>query len=72
MKDTNYLTTAALPAREPGRPWPIAEAAQYLSVSSKTLTRLAAAGKLKLIRIGTGRGRVLVPDAELRRIAEGR
>jgi excisionase family DNA binding protein len=58
--------------RAPGRPWGLREAAEYLGVSERTITRLAEAGKLKLIRLGTGRGRVLVPDAELHRLAEGK
>jgi excisionase family DNA binding protein len=58
-------------AREAGRPWPLLEAAEYLNVSTRTLTRLAEADQLRLVRLGLGRGRVLVPDSEVRRLAEG-
>lgn len=58
------------PSRTPGRPWSLSDAADYLGVSPRTLTRLADSGRLRLIRVGLGRGRVLVPDAELRRLAE--
>jgi len=66
-------TTETAAPRAPGRPWPLREAAAYLGVSERTITRMAEAGKLKLLRIsGTGgRGRLLVPDQELRRLAEG-
>jgi excisionase family DNA binding protein len=53
----------------PGEPWTLAEAARYLKVSQRTLSRLNQAGRLRLIRVGTRRGRVLVPDAEVQRIA---
>jgi excisionase family DNA binding protein len=58
--------------RAPGKPWALTEAAEFLGVSAKTLSRLAEAGKLRLLRLGTGRGRVLIPDAEVKRVAEGR
>ena len=64
--------TQPVPARAPGRPWPLAEAAEYLGVSARTLMRMAEADKLKLLRLGTGRGRVLLSDAEVKRIAEGK
>jgi excisionase family DNA binding protein len=60
----------SMPARSPGRPWSLIEAAEFLHVSTKTLTRLADAGRLKLIRIGTSaRGRILISDSEVRRLA---
>jgi hypothetical protein len=52
----------------PGQPWTLAEAAWYLQVSQRTLSRMNEAG-LRLIRVGPRRGRVLVPDAEVQRIA---
>jgi len=66
------MPTAAelTPTRPPGQPWSLAEAAEFLGVSPRTLTRLAEGGRLRLARIGLGRGRVLVPDAELRRLAD--
>jgi excisionase family DNA binding protein len=63
--------TEPIPTRPPGQPWPLALAAQYLDVSPKTIMRMAEAGKLKILRLGIGRGRVLIPDSELRRIAAG-
>lgn len=57
------------PAREhrPGQPWSLPEAARHLGVSVRTLTRLEKRGKLRLIR-EIGR-RVMVPDAEVQRLA---
>jgi excisionase family DNA binding protein len=56
-------------ARAPGKPWSLSDAATYLGVSKRTITRMAEAGRVRLLRLGTGRGRVLLPDSELRRIA---
>jgi excisionase family DNA binding protein len=66
------MTTRAeqAPPKAPGQPWSLAEAAEFLGVSPRTLTRLADGGQLRLVRIGVGRGRVLVPDSELQRLAE--
>jgi excisionase family DNA binding protein len=55
----------------PGQPWSLAQAAEFLGVSPRTITRLAESGRLRLVRIGLGRGRVLVPDSEVRRLADG-
>jgi excisionase family DNA binding protein len=57
---------ATVPPREPGRPWPIAEAAEFLCVSERHLARLGKAGKVRLLRFGR---RVLLSDAEVRRLA---
>ena len=65
------MTTTA-PARTPGQPWTLREAADFLQVSDRTIARLIEAGKVKATRLGLGRGRVLIPDAEIRRIAEAR
>lgn len=54
-------------AREPGKPWELTDLASFLSVSKKTLERAIKAEKLKAIRINR---RVLVPDGEVRRVAE--
>jgi excisionase family DNA binding protein len=62
--------TGPTAARPPGRPWSLSEAADYLGVSERTITRMADAGRIRLLRIGTGRGRVLVPDSEIQRLAE--
>jgi excisionase family DNA binding protein len=66
------MSNAAAPTghRAPGRPWSLADAAEFLGVSQRTLTRLAEDGRLRLVRIGVGRGRVLVPDAEVQRLAQ--
>jgi excisionase family DNA binding protein len=66
------MTAEPVAARAPGRPWHLADAAEFLGVSARTLIRMAEAGRLKLLRLGAGRGRVLVPDAEIKRLAEGR
>ncbi len=55
---------------EPGRPWTLAEASAWLSVSEKTLTRALAAGRLVAVQ-GVGR-RVLLTDSSVRAMAEGR
>jgi excisionase family DNA binding protein len=64
--------TAINPVRPLGKPWSLREAADFLGVSERTLGRMAEENKLRVTRIGTGRGRVLIPDAELKRVAEGR
>lgn len=50
----------------PGQPVPLAAAAEYLSLSSKTLLRAAEADRLVLIRFGR---RVFVSFDELQRVA---
>lgn len=52
--------------RPVGGPWPLPEAARFLSVSARHLVRLADAGKLNSIRIGARR---FIPDAEVQRLA---
>lgn len=54
--------------RVEGQPWPLADAARFLGVSVRTLTRMAKREKLRLIR-DLGR-RVLVPAAEVQRLAQ--
>lgn len=49
-----------------GSPWPLREAATYLSISKRHLHRLIDARKVKSIVIGRRR---LVPDDEVRRLA---
>lgn len=51
--------------RQPGEPWPIAEAAEYLRTSVQTLTRAGKAGHLRVIRVGQ---RLFVPDEEVQRV----
>jgi excisionase family DNA binding protein len=46
--------------------WRIKDACMALSVSRSHVYDLAAAGKLKLVKIG---GRTLIPDAEVQRLA---
>jgi excisionase family DNA binding protein len=45
--------------------WRINEGAYRLGVSRSTIYKLAAAGKLRLIKVG---GRTLIPDAEIARL----
>ena len=52
--------------RPPGSPWPVTEAAKFLSVSKRHLFRQIDANRVKTILIGRRR---LIPDAEVQRIA---
>jgi len=62
------LATTPTPAasRPPGAPWPIPDAASYLTVSPRHLFRLIDAGRVKSILLGRRR---LIADAEVRRLA---
>jgi excisionase family DNA binding protein len=53
-------------SRPPGSPWPIADAAAFLAVSTRHLHRLLDAGKARSVRLGRRR---LIPDAEVQRLA---
>jgi excisionase family DNA binding protein len=53
-------------ARSAGAPWPVRTAAHFLAVSERHVWRLIVAGRVRAIRIGR---RVLIPDAEVRRVA---
>ena len=55
------------PADHPaGSPWPLPEAAEFLSISKRHLHRLIDSRKVKSIVIGRRR---LVPDDEVQRLA---
>jgi len=54
------------PHRPTGKPWGVAEAADFLGISTRTLWRLIDARDVKVTRLGR---RVLVPDTEVRRLA---
>jgi len=54
------------PPRPPGAPWPIPEAARFLTISERHLYRLIDANKVRSLRIGRRR---LIPDAEVQRLA---
>lgn len=54
-------------SRPAGQPWSMDAAAEFLQVCRRTLDNYVRKGHLKAIRIGT---RVLLPDSEVRRIAE--
>lgn len=56
------------PQRQPGRPWTVDEAAEFLTVSGKHLRRQIELGEVRATRIGK---RIIVPDSEVRRLAEG-
>jgi excisionase family DNA binding protein len=60
-------TTSAVQSRPPGAPWPLDQAAGFLGVSKRHLHRLIDCRKAKALRIGR---RVLLADAEVRRLAE--
>jgi excisionase family DNA binding protein len=59
-------STSPNPARPAGAPWPIPDAAAFLSVSPRHLSRLLDAGKVRSVRLGRRR---LIPDAEVQRLA---
>ena len=59
-------TNPAPPARTPGSPWSIPEAAAFLTVSERHLYRLLDARKVRSVRLGRRR---LIPDDEVRRLA---
>ena len=54
------------PARVPGSPWSIQDAAEFLHVSKRHIHRLLDAGKVRSLRLGRRR---LIPDAEVQRLA---
>ena len=54
-------------ARQSGSPWPIPDAASFLSVSARHLHRLIDARKVKSILLGRRR---LLPDSEVQRLAQ--
>jgi hypothetical protein len=56
------------PARLPGQPWNMREAAKFLGISARTLEQLAKVGTVKTYHLGSRR---FVTDAEVRRVASG-
>jgi len=62
------ITPAAppAPARPPGAPWSLRDAAAFLGISERHLGQMAADGKVKSIRLGCRR---LIPADELDRLA---
>jgi excisionase family DNA binding protein len=62
------MTNAVHPGtdRPVGKPWAVGAAAEFLGISTRTLWRLIDAHNVKVTRLGR---RVLVPDAEVRRLA---
>ena len=59
-------TTQPQPARAPGSPWSIQDAAEFLHVSTRHIHRLLDANKVRSLRLGRRR---LIPDAEVQRLA---
>ena len=53
-------------ARPPGAPWTITDAAAFLTISERHLSRLLNASLVRSVRLGRRR---LIPDDEVRRIA---
>lgn len=53
-------------ARPPGAPWAIPDAAAFLAVSERHLSRLLTANRVRSVRLGRRR---LIPDDEVRRLA---
>jgi hypothetical protein len=51
----------------PGAPWSVADAASFLGISARHLNRLLRGSRVLGDRIGR---RVLLPDSEVRRLAE--
>jgi excisionase family DNA binding protein len=61
------LSTLPSPTeRAAGKPWSVAEAAQFLGVSERSIWRLIDAKEVNVSRLGR---RVLLPDAVVRRWA---
>lgn len=60
------VAPAGVAAREPGRPWSYAEAADFLGVCGATVARACRDARIKSIAFGRRR---LIPDDELRRVA---
>lgn len=52
--------------RPAGSPWSLIDSARFLGLSHRGLVRLIDAGKVRPIRFGR---RVLIADAEIRRLA---
>jgi excisionase family DNA binding protein len=65
MTSTSHVAIRPAPNRRRARR--VNDACDALQISRSHLYALAAAGKIKLIRIG---GRTLVPEAEIDRLAE--
>ena len=63
---THPPSAAGRPERPAGAPWPVPDAAAFLSVSPRHVQRLIDAGKVRSVRLGRRR---LVPDDEVRRLA---
>lgn len=64
----NLSTGRLAPEHQPGSPWSIREAANFLTVSERHLLRLIEDGKMASFKLGRRR---LIADAEVRRVAEG-
>jgi excisionase family DNA binding protein len=54
-----------LPARPPGAPWSLRDAAAWLGISERHLAALCADGRVRSIKIGCRR---LIPSDELERV----
>jgi excisionase family DNA binding protein len=48
--------------------WPVREGAHRLGVGRSTIYKLAAEGKLRLVKVA---GRTLIPDSEIVRLVNG-
>ena len=48
--------------------WRINDACKRIGISRATIYKMAAGGRLRIVKIG---GRSLVPDAEIERLAKG-
>ncbi len=59
-------TPTVTPARPPGSPWSIPDAAAFLTISERHLHRLLDASRVKSVRLGRRR---LIPDTEVQRLA---
>ena len=67
MNTSQSSPAPAQPAHRPGAPWAVADAALFLTISTRHVRRLIDAGRIRAVRVGR---RVLVPDAEVRRVAD--
>jgi len=64
--NTPAVAPGGVAAREPGRPWSYADAADFLGVCCATVARACRDGRIRCVAFGRRR---LIPDDELRRVA---
>jgi excisionase family DNA binding protein len=61
-------TRRATQSRASRLAWPISEGAHRIGVGRTSIYKLAAEGKIRLVKVA---GRTLIPDSEIERLVEG-